>query len=54
MRLLPRGAPFWALAVSWKTCPFRIFWLGFWQLAYDRSGCWYRRWPHCSLEWNED
>jgi len=53
-RLLPRTLPFWALAACWNTYPFRIVWAGWWQITYDRSHAWYKRWPHLSIAWNDD
>lgn len=46
--------PFWQCAVSWDMYPFRIVWVGWWMVSYDRSGRWFERWPHISVRWNID
>ena len=54
MKLIPRAIPFWHCAVSWHTYPFRLVWIGFWMVSYDRSHCFWTRWPHVSIDWNDD
>lgn len=43
---------FWFCGLSWHTYPFRIVWVGFWMISYDRSGRWFERWPHMTIRWN--
>jgi hypothetical protein len=54
MKLLPRGRPFWNVAVHWDGPVFRIFWIGWWQITYDLSHMFYIRWPHTRIWWNDD
>lgn len=54
MKLLPRAIPFWLCDAEWNTYPFRLVWLGFWMVSYDRSHKWFARWPHMSVTWNAD
>lgn len=46
--------PLWHWGVSWETYPFRIIWVGFWTINYDRSGKWYEEWPHMRVTVNRD
>lgn len=48
-RLLPVGSLYWAWDISWNTYPFRVLYVGLWMISHDRSGRWYERWPHISI-----